>query len=91
MEEKNKIIETIQEKFEYFDILKEEITAKDNLIKELDDKINKMEEKISVLEKKMKEENTSTVTVKNFKCNKCEFSTHSEHRTPIEGKMQETI
>ena len=79
LEEKNKIIETIQEKFEYFDLLKEEITAKDNLIKELDDKINKMEEKISVLEKNMKEDNTSALTVKTSSATNV-ISAHTQSR-----------
>ena len=89
LEEKNDIIESILKKFD-FDILEGKITAKDNLIKELDQKIIQMEEKISVLETKLKEATSTPISAKNFKCNKCDFSTHSEQGLKTHEKRKHT-
>ena len=89
LEEKNDIIESILKKFD-FDILEGKITAKDNLIKELDQKINQMEEKMSVLETKLKEATSTPISAKNFKCNKCDFNTHSEQGLKTHEKRKHT-
>ena len=49
-----------------------------------------MEEKISVLETKLKEGNTTTISVKNFKCNKCDFNKHSEQGLKTHEKIKHT-
>ena len=91
LEEKNGIIENILKKCDYFKSLEGEISARDDMIKELDHKINQMEEKISVLETKLKEGTATTISAKNFKCNKCDFKTHfSEQGLKTHEKRKHT-
>ena len=49
-----------------------------------------MEVKISVLETKLKEGTAKTISAKNFKCNKCDFNTHSEQGLKTQEKRKHT-